>query len=265
MSYLIGSGKTLKSSIEQEIAFPGEMRRGRRNNAVRTIQEWLNLHGSRIAIDRAFGPATERAVICFQRSKGLPETGVVDEATHTQLVKPMLSVLKPPAGFSAATVPEAAGQFAQIHLQAHPREVGGANMGPWVRLYMGGNEGSVWLWCAGFVSFVVKQAAEAVSMSAPIAGSYSCDRIAQQGMENGFYLDEAIRSTTPLDELPQTCVFLVRRSADDWIHAGFVTRFRDQSFDTIEGNTNDEGHREGYEVCARIRAYQGKDYVRLGM
>jgi hypothetical protein len=30
---------------------------------------------------------------------------------------------------------------------------------------------------------------------------------------------------------------------------------------TIEGNTNDEGSREGHEVCARTRGYDGEDFV----
>jgi hypothetical protein len=33
------------------------------------------------------------------------------------------------------------------------------------------------------------------------------------------------------------------------------------TFRTIEGNTNDAGDREGYEVCARTRGYDKKDFV----
>jgi len=32
--------------------------------------------------------------------------------------------------------------YAEQYLEQHPREVGGQNKGPWVRLYMEGNEGS---------------------------------------------------------------------------------------------------------------------------
>ncbi len=34
-------------------------------------------------------------------------------------------------------------------------------------------------------------------------------------------------------------------------------------FHTIEGNTNDDGSRNGYEVCARRRGYGKKDFVLL--
>jgi hypothetical protein len=36
-------------------------------------------------------------------------------------------------------------------------------------------------------------------------------------------------------------------------HTGFVERIDGLSIHTIEGNTNDTGSREGYEVCRRIR------------
>lgn len=36
-------------------------------------------------------------------------------------------------------------------------------------------------------------------------------------------------------------------------HTGFVERVEGLNIHTIEGNTNDEGSREGYEVCRRVR------------
>lgn len=36
-------------------------------------------------------------------------------------------------------------------------------------------------------------------------------------------------------------------------HCGFVHHVEGDTIYTIEGNTNDEGEREGYEVCKRIR------------
>jgi len=32
-------------------------------------------------------------------------------------------------------------------------------------------------------------------------------------------------------------------------------------FQTIEGNTNDDGSREGYEGCQRVRGYASKDFI----
>jgi hypothetical protein len=55
----------------------------------------------------------------------------------------------------------------------------------------------------------------------------------------------------------------VRRTATDWTHTGLVTASAAEVFDTIEGNTNDDGNREGFEVCSRSRGYQDKDFIRL--
>ncbi len=57
--------------------------------------------------------------------------------------------------------------------------------------------------------------------------------------------------------------FLNRRTPDDWTHVGIVTEAADGSFKTIEGNTNDEGSREGYEVCARNRGYKKRDFIQI--
>ena len=51
----------------------------------RSIQTRLVAHGAHIAIDGAFGPKTQAAVVAFQRSAGLPPTGVVDVATWAAL------------------------------------------------------------------------------------------------------------------------------------------------------------------------------------
>jgi hypothetical protein len=56
-------------------------------------------------------------------------------------------------------------------------------------------------------------------------------------------------------------LFLVQRTATDWEHTGIVVSAEADVFHTIEGNTNDEGSREGYEVCKRIRGYEKKDFI----
>jgi hypothetical protein len=36
-----------------------------------------------------------------------------------------------------------------------------------------------------------------------------------------------------------------------------------EGFKTIEGNTNDEGVSNGFEVCMRSRSYKDKDFILL--
>jgi hypothetical protein len=45
------------------------------------------------------------------------------------------------------------------------------------------------------------------------------------------------------------------------VHTGIVLKAAQNVFLTIEGNTNDDGGREGYEVCRRIRGYEAKDFI----
>lgn len=47
-------------------------------------------------------------------------------------------------------------------------------------------------------------------------------------------------------------------------HTGFVTKIDGANVHTIEGNTNDEGSREGYEVARRVRSIKSiKGFIRI--
>lgn len=232
-------------------------RLGDRGGKVKLIQEWLCLQGFLITIDGDFGPAMDRAVRLFQAGQGLLVDGDVGNNTFSRLIAPIGRALAPisPAGASLGGMIVA---YAQQHLEQHPREVGGQNRGPWVRLYMGGNDGDAWAWCAGFSLFCVRQACQALGLQSPVEFSYSCDELARHASASGLLMDE-FRAQS--GGLRPGSLFLVRRTATDWTHVGIVTRVSDGAFDTIEGNTNDEGSREGYEVCARTRGFKDKDFI----
>jgi hypothetical protein len=53
------------------------------------------------------------------------------------------------------------------------------------------------------------------------------------------------------------------RTPSDWTHTGIVVQTAREIITTIEGNTNDDGHREDYEVCTRMRGYANIDFVRM--
>ncbi|BCJ45956.1 hypothetical protein GCM10010168_49040 [Actinoplanes ianthinogenes] len=247
---------TLSSFIRAEIEFAGPVANGARGTAARRVQEWLTLHDHGVVVDGIFGPATARAVTAFQSDAGLAATGTVDQRTFDALVAPMVGVLKQRVNRSVPLA-EAVVEYARAHLEPHPREVGGPNSGPWVRLYMSGREGEAFAWCAGFVTFLLDQAAQSLQVGKPITGSVSCDTLAAQATHAGVFLagGEAAGKLTP------GSIFLVRRVPGDWTHTGVVTEVHDTTFDTIEGNTNDAGQREGYEVCARTRSYDDKDFI----
>jgi peptidoglycan hydrolase-like protein with peptidoglycan-binding domain len=53
---------------------------------VRSLQYLLNARGARLVVDGRFGPQTKAAVVAFQRSRGLPATGVVTASTWLKLI-----------------------------------------------------------------------------------------------------------------------------------------------------------------------------------
>jgi peptidoglycan hydrolase-like protein with peptidoglycan-binding domain len=259
--YVFGESlNDLESWIRDEVTLPGTLDTGARGMAVKRAQEWLNLHGFGLVIDSDYGPITADAVIRYQTHVGLPSTGVVDGPTFGRLVQPMVTVLNRNIR-SADGLGDVVLDFARAHLEQHPREMGGQNRGPWVRLYMRGQDGPQWAWCAGFVTFVMHQAADALGVPAPIEGTFSCDTLAAQGSAAGRFRPEGAAAGSTL---PRGSIFLNRRTATDWVHTGLVTEATDTVIRTIEGNTNDDGSREGYEVCARSRGFASKDFVLLG-
>lgn len=246
----------------KELVFNGPYKLGDKGLKAKVIQEWVSLHGPlQVRVDSDFGPATEKAVKRFQQAKGIPETGVVDEATFSALTGPMLKVLTPIAA-GDKTLNELICAYAEQHLAEHPLEIGGQNLGPWVRLYMGGNEGTDWAWCAGFACFILRQAADTLKISMPIKREVGCDALAANAQEKGIFISED--DLVPAEMLPGS-IFLNRNpdNSSDWTHTGLVTAFGEDAFDTIEGNTNDDGHREGYEVCARVRGYGQADFIKI--
>ena len=256
MHVFTDDAQALSRWIRDEVELERETAKGSRGKAVRRVQEWLNLHGIGMVVDEDFGPVTERCLKRFQQRTGLPTTGRANQATFAALVQPMIEVLKKrPSGGDMASAMSA---YAEAHLAAHPREIGGQNRGPWVRLYMQGHEGVAFPWCAGFVTFLLEQASQTLERRMPIEGSFSCDSLAAQAKAAGRFLRESEASA---GRLPPGALFLVRRTNTDWTHTGMVTEALDGIFDTIEGNTNDEGSREGFEVCARSRSYKSKDFI----
>jgi hypothetical protein len=225
---------------------------------VKLIQEWLCLHGFHVRIDGDFGPATETALTRFQREVGLPVTATVDALTFERLTAPMRAALAPivPEGRSASQMVVA---YARQHLRQHPREVGGRNRGPWVRLYMGGNEGEPWAWSAGFVCLCLDQACRTLDLQLPLELSYSCDSLAASAKAQGRFLSEPPERERA--RVTPGSIFLNSRSPLDWRHAGVVVRAAPEVIQTIEGNVADEGLAEGYEVCERTRGYRHMDFI----
>ena len=235
-------------------------RKGSGGTPVRLIQGWLCLGGFALSADGEFGPATARQVKAFQKQKGLKPTGAVDSATYDALTAPMhaaLAPLPPAASLGAMVV-----AYAKQHLAQHPREVRlMPNDGPWVRLYTDGHEGEAFPWCAGFATFILKQACETMGSSMPIARTLSCDQMAATAKASRIFLPSP--STAERKRITPGSMFLRRAVSGGlaYAHTGIVTKADADTFASIEGNTNDGGSFEGIEVIDRVRSYDRMDFV----
>ena len=260
------------SYIKREINPPRKvLKSGSSGFQVKQVQEWLQFHQCRTAIDGKFGPATAECVRDFQKTTGLTITGTVNRMTWESLVGPMNAALEQPSRALSGSVDSTIKRVAQQHVRQHPQEIGGSNCGPWVRLYCGGHDGTAWPWCAGFVSMVMSQACFYRGETTPIPGSVSCDSLAAQAKDKGLFVSGAsVKSGKFIwTDFGSSCIFLRRRTKTDWTHTGFALGStgtkKNLVFDTIEGNTNDDGVREGYEACERKRSLSTThyDFIRL--
>ena len=224
------------------------------------IRERLPLCGLAVTIDDDFGPATESAVKAFQTRNLSPADGVVTAATFALLAKPMTDALKPIWMLGSALGARIAA-YAGQHLAQHPRELGGQNLGPWVRLYMKGNEGPDWPWCAGFACLMLEQACSIPDTTAPIASSYSSSELATRARER----EMLVKGSNPADKsrVGPGSFFLVPGDETAYKHVGIVECIDGEVFQTIEGNTNDQGTHNGYEVCQNTRTFKSYDFIAL--
>jgi len=231
---------------------------------VKKVQEWINLWKRYdpkwnviTRIDGDFGPSTQSAVMEFQKYHKLKVDGIVGNLTWQKLTEPMRKA------FSRInedlSLKELIVAYAKQQLASSPREFN-QNEGTWVRAYMDGHEGSVWAWCMGFVQTVIDQATFTIGQKLTdyMPFTYSCDDVGNYGHKNKNLLrNEELKTDT--SQVEPGDIFLVVKTPFDWTHTGIVIKVDGHWIDTVEGNTNDEGSREGYEVCQRKRDLKTKN------
>lgn len=258
----------IKSHYQKELTINATQKRnGADNNKkdVKKIQCWLSLYGmthpnagTTTGVDGDFGPATDQAVKNFQKATGMPQSGIVNQALFDKLCEPMRTAYEKP--LTASGLRQLVVQACRQHLNNFPFELfydGSTNMGPWVRSYMNGNEGSPWLWCMGFVQTMIDQAASTLGKNfkqlMPL--SFSCDTIGMHGINNGWLSRFTQVRNNPGLVQPGD-IFLLQKTSFDWVHTGIVISVSADTFETIEGNTNEGGSSNGIGVYRRIRNFR---------
>ncbi|MDH7444125.1 peptidoglycan-binding protein [Aquimarina sp. 2201CG14-23] len=257
-----------KIAYQKELVIKStQKRKGTNNNKkdVMKIQSWLTLFsitnpssGTATEIDGDFGPATERAVKNFQDSNGVQRTGIVDQVLFNALSSGLKEAFEKP--LVSNNLRDLMVEVAENHLKQHPFELdiqGQSNSGPWVRSYMDGHDGSPWFWCMGFAQAILDQASSALgkNFKTLMPLTYSCDTVGNTGLEKGLLSRyQKIRKDPSI--IKPGDIFLIQKSRLDWTHTGIITSIDGDVIETIEGNTNHQGSRNGIAVMKRTRSYR---------
>lgn len=133
----------------------------------------------------------------------------------------------------------------------------GNNGGPEVKRYLkavGLGEG--YPWCMAYVYWCVDQAAQKLKMVNPLIMTAG---VLRQWNETTLRKApvQSVGAVQPGD------IFIMDFGGGNG-HTGFVVKIEGGIVHTIEGNTNDDGSREGYEVAYRERALSSfKGFIQL--
>jgi hypothetical protein len=129
----------------------------------------------------------------------------------------------------------------------------GSNAGPHVEGYLRSvGLGKGYAWCMAFVYWNVQTATDVLSVKNPLKKTAGV-------MDQWNYLDNKKSA------IPEVGDIFIMDFGKGLGHTGFVEKLLPNGkFQTIEGNTNDDGSREGYEVARRIRTVsQMKGFIRI--
>jgi len=257
-----------KTHYQKELSIKATQKRNGTSNSKKDIikiQSWLTLFsiwnptsGTATGIDGDYGPATERAVKNFQNEVGLTQSGIVTKVLFETLSENMKNAFEKP--LISNNIRSLVLETAQNHLENHPFELiikGEANSGPWVRSYMNGNDGSLWYWCMGFVQTIIDQAASQLGkdFNALMPTTFSCDTLGTHGLQKGLLTRyQKIRQDPSI--IKPGDIFLIQKSKLDWTHTGIIISIDNNFIETIEGNTNTAGSRNGITVMKRVRNFR---------
>lgn len=137
----------------------------------------------------------------------------------------------------------------QIGVEEIPR---GSNAGIDVEKYLKSvGLGKGYSWCMAFVYWNVNQAATKLQIPNSL--------LKTGGVLAQYNYPKNLRFTTP----QKGDIFIMDHGKGQG-HTGFVEYVLGDTIHTIEGNTNDDGSREGYEVCRRVRKTSScKGFIRI--
>lgn len=228
---------------------------GSKGQEVKALQEKLIKLGydiGKYGADGAFGSFTEKAVKEFQANQGILVDGEVGNDTLHRLdialglVKPEEPVT-PKAGLSGKALEIAK---TQLNVREQPP---GSNKGKDVEKYLASiGLGGGYSWCMAFVYWNVNEAAKALNVQNPL---YKTGGVLMQWNQR-----QNLKVSTP-----KAGDIFIMDFGKGTGHTGFVESVEGNYINTVEGNTNAAGSRNGDGVYRRKRAISSiKGFLRVG-
>jgi len=233
------------------MAYPGKAaRRGDGRIAVGlAVQQRLNEVGcGPVDVDGVFGGQTESSVRLLQTRRGLLPDGVVGPLTWEVLfAEPRVPRTDAPVPLLRVTLEKAATQLGVRETPGTP------NRGPEVDAYLrrvGLDPAGGFAWCQAFVYWCFDEAAKSLLWPNPCVRTAGVLR---------HWVDAPPATRVHADRafddpalVRPGAVFVIDHGSGRG-HAGLVTAVVGGEIETIEGNTNLRGSREGDGVLARVR------------
>lgn len=110
-------------------------------------------------------------------------------------------------------------------------------------------------WCMAFVYWCVAKAADKLGIENKLVKTGSCLH---------QYNNTTLRKIPNRSKAIKAGDIFIMEFKGGTGHTGFVTKVTGGLIETIEGNTNDDGSREGYEVAKRTRTISSiKGFIQL--
>jgi len=262
----------VREDYKKELEYPNRTIsiRDKDKKLVKRIQEWICLNkyhtpnwDIEVDIDGSYGQITSSAIYDFQELYGIDNpSGNVDSKTWYLLTLPLQKAFTKKDFADKIEYKERVVSYMEQFVSQHPTELF-QNSGAWVRSFMKGKEGSWAAWCCGTLCTAMDHAADSMgkSMSEWIDWTWSCDELlksARNSSKATYYSPKQIKENPHL--VSRGDIFLVMKSSSDATHTGIISDVDGDVMKTIEANTNDEGSREGYEMCKRFRKISSGKY-----
>lgn len=237
---------------------------GKKHWFVKLLRRVLSEHGygdlrwkdPEVAVSDYFDGTLLAPVKAFQTALGLTADGIVGGKTWAALAGGLHEIPHPAPGgqYDEVAVRNTAADYNEFLVALGVKEHG-SNTGEVVdavNRHTLGHSGEPW--CATVQDFCADTSAKVHQTKVPLDIGASASDLHRRAEKAGRLI--------PLEQVKRGHLFIVPGGGTGWRHVGMVLQHLPNGrIRTCEGNTNDDGSADGYEMCIRTRKAAGLAFV----